>query len=68
MGGILGKDANFQVDYGGIDESLKKTKNDNANLDPLFFPDDQDAESTHSNEQRTVEDGRTEEDSNHGSS
>ncbi|KAJ8534341.1 hypothetical protein K7X08_007665 [Anisodus acutangulus] len=69
MGGILGKDgAAFQVDYGGIDESLKKGKNDNANFDSLFFPDDQDAESTHSNEQGTVEDGRTVEGSNQGSS
>lgn len=68
MGGILGKDAAFPVDYGGIDKSLKKTKNNNANFDPLFFPDDHDGESTHSNEQRTVEDGRTEEDSNPRSS
>lgn len=69
MGGILGKDTAFQVDYGDVDESLKKTRGDNANFDPLFFPDDQDAESTNSNEQRTVEeDGRTEEGSNRGSS
>ncbi|PHU06188.1 putative protein S-acyltransferase 2 [Capsicum chinense] len=64
MGGILGKDTAFQVDYGDVDESLKKTRGDNANFDPLFFPDDQDAESTNSNEQRTVE----EDGSNRGSS
>lgn len=72
MGGILGKDGTLQnMDYSGIDDTLKKARSDNANFDPLFFPDDQDtndAESMHSNGQRTVEDGRTDEGRNHGSS
>ncbi|MCD7472447.1 hypothetical protein HAX54_013682 [Datura stramonium] len=68
MGGILGKDSTFKMDFGGIDESLKKPRNDNANFDPHFFHDDQDAESTLSNEHRTVEDSKTEQGSNDGSS
>ncbi|KAL8489169.1 hypothetical protein ACS0TY_025169 [Phlomoides rotata] len=39
----LGKPPSFlqNLDYNGIDESLKKDKGGNVNLDPYFFPTDQ---------------------------
>ncbi|KAK6147802.1 hypothetical protein DH2020_018714 [Rehmannia glutinosa] len=62
--GIIGKDGKQipnilqNLDYNGIDESLKKDKGENVILDSYFFPDDQ--EGKYGNGDSTVDDDGTE--------
>lgn len=56
----LGKPPSFlqNLDYSGIDESLKKGKGGGVNLDPFFFPTDQ--EDKYGTEGSLVDDDGTE--------
>lgn len=62
--GILGKDGKplpnilQNLDYNGIEESLKKGKGGKVNLDPYFFPTDQ--EDKYATEDSLVDDDGTE--------
>ncbi|KAK4404684.1 putative protein S-acyltransferase 4 [Sesamum angolense] len=62
--GVLGKDGKplpsilQNLDYGGIEDSLKKEKDGKAGPDPYFLPNDQ--EETYATENSTVADDATE--------